>query len=149
MSNTALPVAYCFSISFAGDDSAGSRFWEVSGLQDEPETQSIVEGGENRFVHRLPTSPRRGNLKLKHGVVAMDNDLVGWCKSILEGDLSKAIEPKDLKIDLLDGTGETVRCWIVGNACPVRCTNDAFNDPKNELAVESIEFAYETLKITA
>jgi len=114
MLNIALPVAYCFSISFAGDDSAGSRFREVSGLQDEPETESFVEGGENRFVHRLPSGSRRGNLKLKHGVVAIDNDLVGWCKSILEADLSKAIEPKDLKIDLLDGTGETVRCWIAG-----------------------------------
>ena len=65
------PVGFHFRVEF-GLDGAGdqdSRFQEVGGLSAELGTEELQEGGENRFVHRLPTLPKYGNLVLKRGLL--------------------------------------------------------------------------------
>lgn len=142
------PVAFHFSVMFMGamPPVPDMAFQEVSGLESGLETEQLVEGGENRFVHQLPKPHKQGNLKLKRGMTTAASGLVQWCKSTLENDLAKPIEPKDITVSLLNEMRAPVAVWSIGNAYPVKWTVGGFDAMKNELAVETIELAYTTLK---
>jgi phage tail-like protein len=145
-----LPVAFHFEVKFTGSGPQikDAAFSEVSGLESSIDVESVVEGGENRFVHQLPKPVKHGNLKLKRGLTDKNSALVKWCKDVIEGDFSKKIEPKNLIIDLLDEEHDPVASWTVGNAYPVKWSVGNFDAMKNELALETIELAYTTLKRT-
>lgn len=142
------PVAFHFTVMFAGKEPPvpDMAFQEVSGLETGLEVESVVEGGENRFVHQLPKPAKRSNLKLKRGLTTYASGLVQWCKSTVEGDLAQAIKPKDLTVSLLNDKRLPVAVWLVGNAYPVKWSPGVFDAMKNELAVETIELAYHGLK---
>ena len=137
-----LPAFY-FSVAFS--DTLGvidSSFQEVSGIGPEMKTESLIEGGENRFVHQLPTSVENPKLVLKRGIAGADSILMNWCATVLESDFSSAIETKSLHVYLLDEDSFPVRCWFFNNAFPVHWEIEAFNSTKNEVAVEKIELNY-------
>jgi len=142
------PVAFHFSVVFMGiiPPVPDMAFQEVSGLESGLETEPVVEGGENRFVHQLPKPAKRGNLKLKRGVTTMASGLVLWCKSTIEGDFAEPITPKDMTVSLLNEMRVPVAVWSVGNAYPLKWSVGGFDAMKNELAVETIELAYHALE---
>lgn len=142
------PVAFHFSVMFVGmtPPVPDMAFQEVSGLESGLETEALVEGGENRFVHQLPKPAKRNNLTLKRGITTLASGLVQWCKSTIENDLAKPIEPKDITVSLLNEMRAPVAVWSIGNAYPVKWAVGGFDAMKNELAVETIELAYTTLK---
>jgi len=144
------PVAFHFAVTFLGTDPPvpDMAFQEVSGLETGFDTETVVEGGENRFVHQLPKPARPSPLKLKRALTTVANGLVQWCKSTIEADLAQPIKPKDLMIALLDENGAPAASWSVGRAYPVKWTVGGFDAMKNELAVETLELAYATLKRT-
>lgn len=142
------PVAFHFSVVFVGlvPPVPDMAFQEVSGLESGIDLEPLVEGGENRFVHQLPKPAKRTNLSLKRGMTTSTSGLVQWCKSTLEGDFAEAIVPKDMTVSLLNQMRIPVASWSVGNAFPVKWSVGNFDAMKNELAVETIELAYTTLK---
>lgn len=142
-----LPVAFHFSVALSGSSSAvDAAFQEVSGLEKEIDLETVVEGGENRFVHKLPRPVRQANLTLKRGLTDESSDLVAWCRETIDGDFSKPVKPRDLVVSLLDEAGDPVASWGIGNAYPVRWSVGAFDAMKNAIAVETVELAYLTLK---
>lgn len=110
------------------------------------DVEAVVEGGENRFVHQLPKPAKNPNLKLKRALTDYNSDLVKWVQASIERDLAKRIEPKDLTISLLDAEGDPVASWSLTNAYPVKWQVGGFDAMKNELALETIELAYHTIK---
>lgn len=142
-----LPVAFHFAVAFTGKSPkiTEGAFREVSGLESSFDTETVVEGGENRFVHQLPKPAKRGNIKLKRGLTRKDSALVKWCNDTLHRDLAKPIEPLGLVIDLLDMDGDPRASWTVHNAWPIKWSVDPFDAMKNELAIETVELAYSTL----
>ncbi|MGC9419221.1 MAG: phage tail protein [Rhodovulum sp.] len=144
------PVAFHFSVTFLGADPAvpDMAFQEVSGLEAGFDTETVVEGGENRFVHQLPKPAKSSPLKLKRALTTQASGLVKWCKATLETDLAQPIKPKDLLVALLDADGAPAASWSVGRAYPVKWSMGGFDAMKNELAVETVELAYATLKRT-
>jgi len=137
-----LPAFFFEVIIGSGGDTS---FQEVTGIRNELETESVVEGGENRFVHQLPKAVKHPNLVLKRGIAKSDSSLVQWCKSVLEQDFTKAIETKELEVRLLNEEKEAVRSWSFVNAYPVNWEVESFNSTKNEVAIEKIELAYSHL----
>ncbi len=142
------PVAFHFSVMFLGffPPVPDMAFQEVSGLESGIDLEPLVEGGENRFVHQLPKPASRSNLQLKRGLTTAASGLVQWCKSTLEGDFADAIVPKDINVSLLNEMRIPVASWSIGNAFPVKWSVGGFDAMKNELAIETIELAYTTLK---
>ena len=142
------PVAFHFLVVFTGliPPVPDMAFQEVSGLESGLDTEAVVEGGENRFIHQLPKPAKRGNLKLKRGMTTAASGLMQWCKSTIEGDFNTAITPKDITVSLLNEMRLPVAIWSVGNAYPVKWTVGGFDAMKNELAVETIELAYNVLE---
>ncbi len=137
--------AFHFSVSF-GNDIDDTAFQEVSGIGSQIETESLLEGGENRFTYQLPKSIKNSNLILKRGITGMDSKLLQWCKTFINNDFNQMLKPKDLSVHLLDEKGEKLRIWNFTNAYPVNWKIDNFNSTKNEVAIEEIELCYHTLK---
>jgi phage tail-like protein len=140
------PPAFHFRVVFAGFPNQDTSFQEVSGIKSEIEFEEVVEGGENRHVHRLPKGVKNSVLSLKRGLADQSSPLVKWCKSVMEGDFSKPIKPMEIKIYLLNEEHNPVRGWSFSNAYPVKWEIDGFNATKNEVAIESIELCYQKLE---
>jgi phage tail-like protein len=137
------PPAFYFTVTFGnGQKVADTAFTEVSGIATEFEMEPLTEGGENRFVHQLPTKIKHGNLEMKRGIAKKMSPLVAWCKETLEGELAKRIETQTIIVKLTGNKGQVLRGWKFNNAYPVKWSVDGFNSTKNEVAVESISFAY-------
>ncbi|MGE3976123.1 MAG: phage tail protein [Nitrospira sp.] len=139
------PAAFYFRVVF--DRSTGISdvsFQEVSGISSEIDFESVVEGGENRFVHRLPKGVRHPKLVLKRGIAKKNSGLVEWCRSVLE-QFKTPIEPKAIQVRLLNENGDPIRSWAIAGAYPVKWEVGNLNSTKNEVAIETIELSYATL----
>lgn len=141
------PSAFYFKVVFDGD-TADSAFQEVSGISTEMKVEDVTEGGENRFVHKLPVGMSHSNLELKRGIAPLSSPLVAWCKAVLESDFTQRIEPKDINVYLMDGEGNYIREWSFENAFPVKWEVESFNSTKNEVAIEKISLSYTCSKRT-
>ena len=109
------------SASAARPRKEDGAFQEVSGLEAEMELETVVEGGENRFVHRLPKPVKHPNLVLKRGIASDSSQLVTWCQSTSSRTTSPgAIAPRDIVVCLRDEEGDPLRSWSIGNAFPVK-----------------------------
>ncbi|MFT4925149.1 MAG: phage tail-like protein [Phenylobacterium sp.] len=137
-----LPVAFQFTVVPLLNPLDQGSFQEVGGIEATIEVDKVVEGGQNRYVHQLPTSISHSNLTLKRGVASITSALVVWCLSVFEGGFDIPIVPMDLAVSLLDENGMPLRVWSVFSAWPVKWQVDAFNSTKNEVAIETIELSY-------
>lgn len=114
-------------------------------MQTERSVEDVVEGGENRFVHRLPLRPTASDLVLKRGILATDSPLRDWCVQALESDLGRPIEQKSLDILLLDETGSPSMAWSVLNAFPIGLEVGPLDAMSNTIAVETIKLAVQRI----
>ena len=119
-----------------------TSFREVSGIGPEIQTDDYPEGGENRFVHRLPKHIKHPKLSLKRGVADLDSPLVTWCKSCLESDFTDPITPTLITVRLLNEKHLPSAVWSFANAYPVHWEVEGFHSMKNEVAIEKIELSY-------
>lgn len=140
MENNGLPVAFHFQVNIAGEQGTLFSCSEVSGLEADP--APVAQGGDGGSVRLVPTAARHPNLTLKRGIAGRDGELVRWCKAVLEGGLTQAIETHDLHLTLRNEKGEAVATWAVKNAYPVKWQVGSFDAMKNEMAVEVVEIAY-------
>ena len=123
-----------------------ASFQEISGIEAEFETESVVEGGENRFVHRLPKQPRYQNLVLKRGVTTTESFLSEWIGETLNSNLASPIRPHDLIVMLLNENGGPVMTWTFANAYPVKYSVSPLNSQENKILIETLELAYSSFK---
>lgn len=144
------PPAFSFAVSF-GNGSAidDAAFSEVAGIASEFETESVVEGGENRFVHQLPKQIRHGPLELKRGVARIDSPLAQWCKETLEGEFTRMISLQVVMVKLMGTNGQVLRSWQFNDAYPVKWSVGPFGSSRNEVAIETVSLAYSYSQRTA
>lgn len=143
------PVAFHFSVTlfgslapFSAASGVDGSFQEVSGIQVEQQVEEVVEGGENRFVHRLPRPARYSNLVLKRGVVTRSSVLAEWVGQTVGSSLSLPVIPQNLLVMLLDAEGDPVVVWGFVNAWPVRWETGTLDSQRNEVLTETMEFTY-------
>jgi len=135
--------AFYFSVAFTGIPE--TSFLEVSGISSEIEIETVREGGENRFSHQLPKSVNHGKLVVKRGIAARSSQLLAWCANALDGGFAQPLAPKTATIKLLDMHGAPSISWTLTNVYPVKWEMDGFNSTKNDVAIESITFVYNTV----
>lgn len=137
-----LPAFY-FKVVFAATlGMSDTSFQEVSGIDSEIETEALVEGGENRYVHKLPKSVKHSNMVLKRGIAKITSPLVIWCRSVLEAGFIAPIVPMPISVFLMNENKIPVRAWSFANAYPVKWEVESFHSTKNEVAIEKIELSY-------
>lgn len=140
------PAAFYFKVVFSLTGGLlDTSFQDVSGISMEKDTIDVEEGGENRFVHKLPRVSKHGNLVLKRGIARINSPLVLWCKAVIEGDFSDEILTMPLMVYLMNEYKLPIRAWVFDNAYPVKWEVDSFNSTKNEVVLETIELAYNTV----
>ena len=95
-------VGFHFSVHFSsGDrDSIDVKFQSVSGLDSTLDTETVKEGGENRFEHVIPTRRKFGPLILKRGLVGPKTSAVtSWLKQTFEGEpYNTSTKKEDFKV---------------------------------------------------
>jgi phage tail-like protein len=140
------PSAFYFKVIFTLTGGlVDTSFQDVSGISLEIGVEDVEEGGENRFVHKLPKAAKHGNLVLKRGIAGVDSPLVLWCIDTIEADRSLSIVTMPVMVYLMNEYQIPIRGWLFDNAYPVKWDTDAFNSTKNEVALETIELAYNTV----
>ena len=152
MVSTYPPVGFFFDVIFQGEnldkEAVETRFQSVTGLSVDMQTETIKEGGENRFEHILPVRTKYSPLVLKRGLVK-DSKMVKWC---MDATLNFNIRPMNLLVRLLhlERSGfnqppekiEPLMTWKVINAWPKKWSVSEFNAEQNSIAIESLELNY-------
>ncbi|PTN11654.1 phage tail protein [Nitrosomonas aestuarii] len=137
------PSAFYFKVMFGGThETTDTSFQEVSGISSEIDLESVVEGGENRYVHQLPKGIKHPNLELKRGIAPKDSPLVKWCIAVIEGEFIKAIETRVIRVFLMNEEKKPIRGWLFDSAYPVKWEIESFGSTKNEVAIEKIIMNY-------
>jgi phage tail-like protein len=143
------PAGFHFKVEFVGANGMNTdtehRFQEVSGLSFEIETEEMREGGENRFVYKLPKRVKYPNLILKRGLLK-GTALLEWFKSAMTTYftvLVRDFKPADITITLLDEAGQPVAIWNVVQAYPLKWSTSDLKATDNTVVIETMELAYQ------
>ncbi len=118
------------------------RFQEVTGLTVDVNLETYNEGGENRFVHRLPGRNKYADLVLKRGM-GLVSGLTAWCLDALE---NYNYSPVNLLVSLLDENHLPVSSWYVVNAIPIKYDLSPFNAEQSQVVIETLTLRYEYYK---
>ncbi|MFK8104762.1 MAG: phage tail protein [Saprospiraceae bacterium] len=138
------PVGFYFKVNFAGAGITKEHsFKEVSGLSVELGVEEIAEGGELRFKHRLPSTPKYNNLILKRGLL-VDSNLRKWVDKAIT---SFEFTPILISIELLNAAATPAMTWNVHNAWPVKWEVSQLDAMSNEVAIETLEIAFDYFEI--
>jgi len=140
------PVSFYFRVSFNGIGSSNidTQFQSVAGLSVEMQTETVAEGGENRFEHVLPIRSKYNDLTLKRGLFK-DSDLIQWCFDAFE---STIIVPVTLDISMLNEEGDPLFTWNVVHAWPKKWSVTDLNAESSAVAIESLELHYRYFRIS-
>lgn len=148
-----LPVGFLFSVDILGKPSANKTaieagFQEVNGINVSMNFDKITEGGENRFVHKVPGRiSYESNLELKRGLIVASSPFGNWCRENLANGLNtvtafKKIQTQNIIVHLLDSDQNPVMSWAFVRAYPVKWEVTGLQARQSEIAVESISLAY-------
>jgi phage tail-like protein len=118
------------------------RFQEVSGLSISVNVDTYNEGGENRFVHRLPGRTTYTDLTLKRGMTLISG-VTAWCIDAVE---NFNYHPTNMLISLLNEDHLPVSSWYVANAYPIKYEISGLNAENGQIVVESMTLRYEYYK---
>ena len=143
------PPSFYFNVKILGAGAAlaaltgsDASFQEVSGMQVSWDVEEVVEGGENRFVHRLPKPAKYSNLVLKRGVVTTGSFFNEWVGESIGSKLSLPLITQNILVMLLNEKGIPLIAWAFVNAYPVKCEVGALNSTENKILIETLELSY-------
>ena len=122
----------------------GMNFHEVSGLDSESQVIEYRHGNSKEFSPiKMPGLKKVGNVTLKKGVFTQDDKFWTWYNSIKMNTIARV----NVVIKLLDEKGGPAMTWTLTNAWPTKIQSTDLKADGDEVAIESIELAYETLTI--
>jgi len=136
--------------------SGTAAFSEVSGVEASVEVIEFRQGNANSMAPvKIPGLVKHGNVTLKMGYT-IDNAFKTWiqeCVSETRGEMPRSKVSIEL-IDINPGTPATAvtsisgtRVWVLTNAWVTKYSAPDLNATANEVAIETVELAYEELII--
>jgi len=119
------------------------RFQKVSGLKTEVETETLREGGQNLYSHRLPTSVKYENLVLERGMVVGSplNLEFNATMSLFKFSTSNVL------VTLLGANKLPLAAWLFMKAYPVKWSTSDLDATTPGLVIDSMELAYTRMQI--
>lgn len=133
--------AFQFMVEIDGIDKA--RFQEVGGLDATTDVVEYREGGDMLGVRKLPGQTKHSNLSLKRGYTD-DDRLWKWYEDVMTG-RTETIR-KNISVVQVDMNNQEKFRWDLFEAFPVKYTAPSFNAKGNDLAIETLEIAYERIE---
>lgn len=112
-------------------------FNSCEGLGAEVVIEQREEGGNNAFVHQLPTRLKYPNIKLSRPLTAETEKVAAWFQSMTMG-----VKRKTGQIVAMRADGTVVARWGLAGVVPVRWTGPSLNPDSPKVATETIEIAH-------
>jgi len=133
-----------FNFTVEIDGAVVAAFQEVTGLDAENTPIEYREGGDAmNTVRKLPGMEKYPNLTLKRGL-AGDLTLWNWRKEVRDG--GTTFPPtRNVTIQLQNEKHENVYKWRLTNAWCTKISGPSLNAKGNEIAIETMELAYDRL----
>jgi phage tail-like protein len=117
-------------------------FTEVTGLEVTTEKIEYRDGASKEYHKvKMPGMQTFGDLTLKRGIFAADNEFYEWWNSVA----LNTVERRDITISLLNESHEPVVIWKVKKAWPTKVTSTDLNSSGNETAIETLVLTHEGL----
>ncbi len=117
-------------------------FTEVTGLEVTTDKIEYRDGASKEYHKvRMPGMQTFGDLTLKRGVFAADNEFYAWWNTVA----LNTVERRDITISLLNEAHEPVVVWKVKKAWPTKVTSTDLNASGNETAIETLVLTHEGL----
>ena len=140
-SKTIWPLpAFHFKVTFG--DGLTAAFREVSGLESETQVIEYRHGSSTNFsTSKMPGITKVGNVTLKKGVFTGDKTFWNWYGGIEQN----TIQRQTVVIELLDEKEAPTMKWTLTNAWPAKITGTDLKSEGNEVAVDTLELAFESL----
>jgi phage tail-like protein len=127
-------------------DGIDAKFSEVTGLEERAAVIEYRHGNSPVFSPiKMPGLAGIGNVTMRKGIFARDSKFSDWLSKITMNVISR----RTVVITLLDETGAPKMVWTLHNAWPTKITGTDLKSGGNEVAVESLELAFETLEVKA
>jgi phage tail-like protein len=139
-------VNFHFRVNFElKNEEIDIRFQSVSGLDSTLETESVREGGENRFEHVMPTRRKYGPLVLKRGLVKPDKKvgLSQWFKDAFDNENIRVLP--SVLITLLNEEHKPLMTWTINNVWPRSWKVAELNAMQGDVLIETMELNYNRL----
>ena len=110
---------------------------------DRPSTDPIEyrEGGFENTVHKLPGLTKFNNITLKWGLTD-SRELYEWYRDTTKG----KIQRKHGSIVVRDNAGQEKVRWNFYNAWPTKWTGPTFTAKGNDVAIDSLDLAVESIE---
>lgn len=135
-------------------DSAVAVHWKVSidgnpigswttcdGPSIEVETEDRMEGGNNQFVHKLPTRLKYTNVKLSRPINADTQKLLKWIT-----DMATEVRRSTILIEAVSpDKAETIAKWTLLDGFIARWNGPSMSVESPKPMMETIEIAYHGL----
>jgi phage tail-like protein len=130
-------------------DGAQLSFKNCSGLESE---NKVIEYRHSDSVNFYPEKQLGlrsfSNLTLEKAVFAADSAVTDIFNRIWDYSyMSEEGDRFEVLVELLDEHAETVMSWNLVNCIPTKLKMSAFGSDKNESAVETMELAYESVRV--
>lgn len=139
-------TSVCFKVTI--DKPTGAQdlglFSSCEGLGAELVIEQREEGGQNGYVHQLPTRLKYTNIKLSRPLTGETEKVVAWFTS-----MTTKLQPCTAAIEALRGDGSTVARWSLENVVPVRWTGPSMNVDSPKAAMETIEIAHQGFTVSS
>ncbi len=140
----------------AADIEGTAAFTEASGVEASVETIEFRQGNANSMAPvKIPGLVKHGNVTLKMGYTS-NNKFKDWIQKCVS-ETRKEMPRTNVSIELIDingGTPSSVvnsttggKIWVLKNAWVTKYSAPDLNSTANEVAIESLELAYEELTI--
>lgn len=149
---------FVVTVKSANGNTAKAAFSEVTGIEATVDVIEFRQGNsESLSPVKVPGLVKHGNVTLKFGYTT-ENEFKKWVDSCI-GSTRKGMDRTTVSIELIDivsGDSPTAlqttlsnkgNTWILENAWVTKYTAPDLNAMQSEIAIESVEIAYETLKI--
>jgi phage tail-like protein len=139
-----LPKFY-FSVQLGDDKDV--TFQEVTGLSSDTKVIEYRHGNSpNFFTIKMPGLTSVGNVTMKKGIFAKDTKFFSWFEETKKRETFKR---RVVVVNLLGEDAAVKMTWTLNNAWPTKVTGTDLKSDGNDVAVESIELAYEWLEVKA
>ncbi|MDO6595318.1 phage tail protein [Oceanihabitans sp. 2_MG-2023] len=128
-----------------GTELQGVAFQEVSGMDVENQIIEYRHSNSKLFsTEKMPGIVKYGNITMKRGVFVNDNTFWKWHAEIS----MNTIKRRTVFIKLLNEKSEVTMQWELNNAWPTKITSTDLKSDGSEVAIDTLEIAYEQLTIS-
>jgi phage tail-like protein len=128
-------VSVCFTVKI--DSQNLGTFTACDGLGLEVTVETKEEGGNNSFVHILPSRIKFTNIKLTRPINSDSEKVAKWFAS-----MNGTIKRSNAEIRAMTLEGKTMATWSLMGVIPVRWQGPSFSLEGAKVATETLELAH-------